>query len=458
MNQLPSSLLASLTLFPGFEPEKFIAAHAESEKLTSLRMNPFKPIDSYNNYEKVKWNPSGYYLPERPSFITDPLFHAGCYYVQEASSMFLEQVLKSHLDLSKPLKVLDLCAAPGGKSTLLTSLISDDSLLVANEVIKTRVHVLAENLSKWGRANVIATNSDPKHFASLPGYFDVIVVDAPCSGSGLFRKQPEAIGEWSEEAVNKCSQRQERILADVLPALKENGLLIYSTCSYSSEENEAICDWLCEHEALTSQSCPVPEDWGIEETLSIQHKAKGYRFYPHKVKGEGFFMACFTKKASAEYRLKPSKNTVTRLSKQESALIPAWLKLDKPYELFKQGENIYLMHSAHIDELQRLSGHLYIKKSGVEVGQIKGKDFIPHHQLALSTYLSAEVPSISLDKTQALQFLKKEDLKITAPENGFHLVKFQGYGLGWVKILPNRVNNYLPKEWRILKNIEEYLV
>ena len=455
MNQLPPSLLNSLTSFPGFETEKFIAAHHESEKITSVRVNPFKPIHVFDECEKVKWNPNAYYLPERPSFITDPLFHAGCYYVQEASSMFLEHALKSSLDLNQALKILDLCAAPGGKSTLINSLMNTESLLVANEVIKTRVPALVENLSKWGTTNTIVTNSDPKHFSALPEYFDAIVVDAPCSGSGLFRKQNEAISQWSEEAVNICSQRQQRILADILPSLKENGLLIYSTCSYSVEENENICDWICENTSLVSQSCQISKDWNIEETFSPQHKASAYRFYPHKLKGEGFFMACFVKKVSEGNRLSSLKGSINTLSKQELALLPDWLKLNQRLEFFKQDENIYLMQTAHVNELQRLSNSLYIKKSGVEVGQIKGKDFIPHHQLALSAFLTKDAPEIELDLVQAIQFLKKEELKINSAEKGFHLVKFQGHGLGWVKILPNRVNNYLPKEWRILKNIEE---
>ena len=181
---------------------------------------------------------------QRPSFTFDPLFHAGTYYVQEASSMFLEQALKQSVDLSQPLRVLDLCAAPGGKSTLLQSLLNKESLLVSNDVIKSRAAILEENIVKWGAANVVVTNNDPAHFARLENYFDAIVIDAPCSGSGLFRRDPEAINEWSENNVQLCSQRQQRIVADVWPALKQNGILIYSTCSYSAEEDEAILDWM----------------------------------------------------------------------------------------------------------------------------------------------------------------------------------------------------------------------
>jgi NOL1/NOP2/sun family putative RNA methylase len=255
-----------------------------------------------NLAEAVAWSSNGYYLKSRPSFTLDPMFHAGAYYVQEASSMFLEEALKQAVDLTQPLKVLDLCAAPGGKSTLTQSVISNSSLLVSNEVIKARVNVLAENITKWGSANVIVTNNDPKDFQRLPGYFDVVIVDAPCSGSGLFRKDPKAVDEWSEQNVQLCNQRQQRILADVLPALKPGGVLIYSTCSYSPEENEDICDWLMDNYSFENTRFTLNEELGIVETTSPNNKAVGYRFYPDKVKGEGLFIAAFKKSDNAKSR------------------------------------------------------------------------------------------------------------------------------------------------------------
>ena len=226
--QLPQALLDSLEGVKGFDEEAFINVHESDERVTSIRINPFKRSDpdSYrdvNFKSKIPWTEYGYYLETRPSFTFDPLFHAGCYYVQEASSMFLEQALKQTVDLSQPLKVLDLCAAPGGKSTHLLSLISKESLLVSNEVIRSRANILTDNIMKWGCSNVIVTNNDPRDFQRIENYFDVIVVDAPCSGSGLFRRDPDAIEEWSEQNVALCSQRQQRILADILPALKNQG-------------------------------------------------------------------------------------------------------------------------------------------------------------------------------------------------------------------------------------------
>ncbi|HET9278943.1 MAG TPA: RsmB/NOP family class I SAM-dependent RNA methyltransferase, partial [Flavitalea sp.] len=301
--QLPEAFIQSLQKIQGFDEKSFVDAHNDEKKITSIRVNPKKLTDtnidhsSLTIHQKIPWSTHGYYLTERPSFTLDPLFHAGVYYVQEASSMFLEQALVQTVDLSQPLRVLDLCAAPGGKSTLIESLISDKSILISNEVIKSRVSVLEENMIKWGASNVIVTNNDPITFQRLENYFDIIVVDAPCSGSGLFRKDARAIDEWSEDNVQMCSQRQQRILADVYPALKKDGILIYSTCSYSEEEDECIADWLLNTFAVSSLQLSLSDEAGnlfgdIVETISKKHAAFGYRFFPDKIKGEGFFLAC----------------------------------------------------------------------------------------------------------------------------------------------------------------------
>src|SRR6187549_341233 len=287
--QLPQALLNSLESVNGFNEEAFIKVHESGERVTSVRVNPFKQFEILNLKSQIPWTEYGHYLEARPSFTFDPLFHAGCYYVQEASSMFLEQALKQTIDLSQPLKILDLCAAPGGKSTHILSLISKESLLVSNEVIRSRANILTDNIVKWGCSNVIVTNNDPRDFQRLENYFDVIVVDAPCSGSGLFRRDPEAIEEWSEQNVALCSQRQQRILADILPALKNGGVLIYSTCSYSRQEDELICDWLRNELIINNEELIISHDWNIVKSDA------GYRFWPDKLKGEGFFIACFRK-------------------------------------------------------------------------------------------------------------------------------------------------------------------
>ena len=276
----------------------------------SIRYNPYKKT-SHKLGEQVPWAKEGRYLHERPSFTLDPTFHGGAYYVQEGSSLFLEQAVKQSVDLTQPLRVLDLCAAPGGKSTHLLSLLNKESLLVANEVIRSRAAILSENIQKWGHCNVLVTNCDPHQFQHLEGYFDLIVLDAPCSGEGLFRKDKNAMDEWSVNNVELCAQRQQRIIADVWPALKENGVLIYSTCTYNEKENEANLAWLesqhgCEFIPLTLNT-----DWGIEEVK--KDRVIGYRFYPHKVKGEGFFLSAVRKTEACGKIIIKSKPHLTAL-------------------------------------------------------------------------------------------------------------------------------------------------
>src|SRR6187399_197007 len=261
--QLPQALLNSLESITGFNKEAFKKVHESGEQVTSIRVNPSKQFEISNLKFQIPWTEYGYYLEARPSFTFDPLFHAGCYYVQEASSMFLEQAVKQTIDLSQPLKILDLCAAPGGKSTHILSLITKESLLVSNEVIRSRANILTDNIVKWGCSNVIVTNNDPRDFQRLENYFDVMVVDAPCSGSGLFRRDPDAIEEWSEQNVALCSQRQQRILADILPALKNGGVLIYSTCSYSKEEDEEICEWLSDELKIKNEKLKIDLKWNV---------------------------------------------------------------------------------------------------------------------------------------------------------------------------------------------------
>jgi NOL1/NOP2/sun family putative RNA methylase len=447
-SKLPPALIRSLIEEYHIEDQAFIETHTNGDQLTSIRLNPLKPTNAFSEAEKTPWCNNGRYLTERPSFTADPLFHAGCYYVQEASSMFLEQVLKNTLDLTEDLKILDLCAAPGGKSTLISSLLTKDSLLLANEIIKTRVPVLCDNLNKWGPENTFVSNNDPKDFKRLEGYFDAIVVDAPCSGSGMFRKDPAAIDEWSEAAVLLCSQRQQRILADIMDSLKQNGILIYSTCSYSKQENENISDWLCETFELENIRIPIEDSWGIVETQSDQHKSYGYRFYPHKVKGEGFFIAAFRKKSiSAIPQIRRAKEN--NVNKKSEEILSKWLIESSEIRLININEEYFAITAKLEAELQYLQSRLYLKKSGVRIGKIMGKDLVPNHELAVSLINNPNTYRINLNHDQSISFLKREELKLESEHRGWALMCFENYPLGWAKILDNRLNNYFPKEIRI---------
>lgn len=449
--QVPQVLIQSLQHIAGFERGAFEQVHASGDQVVSIRLNPAKPIvsPSVEPNGGVPWCEHGYYLKERPFFTFDPLLHAGAYYVQEASSMFVWQALQQLMPDQTGKKVLDLCAAPGGKSTLLASHFKD-GLVIANEVIKNRAAILVENMSKWGTAAAVVTNNDPSHFQSLPGYFDLILADAPCSGSGLFRKDPDAIDHWSEDNVALCSQRQQRILSDILPALKEDGILLYSTCSYSEAENEAIADWLVTEMGMKSMALELSADWGIIETKSNISGANGYRFYPNRLKGEGFFLAAFQKQTSEGYK-KQKTNQINFLSKNELQQLQDSMPLKEGLSYFLQSGAIRGIPEQWMAEIGLLASHLYIKKAGVEIGSLKGKDLVPAHELALSGLIQSGFPTLEIDLEQALLYLKRKDLVLNGP-NGWNLLQYCGLSLGWVKVLPNRINNYYPAEWRILKD------
>jgi len=449
--QIPRQLLESLKGIRGFDEEAFIKVHQNPEPITSIRINPHKKSEIRNLKSKIPWTETGYYLASRPSFTFDPLFHAGCYYVQEASSMFLEQALRQTADLSKPIKVLDLAAAPGGKSTHIQSLISKDSLLVSNEVIRSRANILKENIIKWGCENVIVTNNDPADFKRLENYFDVIVVDAPCSGSGLFRKDEEAMGEWSLNNVQLCSQRQQRILADVWPSLKNDGVLIYSTCSYSKEEDEDILDWMMEELAISNWPLAINSAWGITETRSASG-AYGYRFWPDKLKGEGFFLACFKKLDGETESGQKSKRKISPASKKEIEILEQWVST-KGLAFVKFGDIIHAIPVILARELDLIIEKLKPVYAGVAVGEVMKEKLVPEHALAVSKILAPDVKSTGLDRETAIKYLQRKELPFDLFKTGWQLVKYEDAALGWVNALSNRVNNYYPKELRILKDI-----
>ncbi|HEX5150234.1 MAG TPA: RNA methyltransferase [Parafilimonas sp.] len=455
---LPDEFLDSLAAIKGFDKAAFENVHYHSRPITSLRFNHDKyerfsasskiEHPHFNLNEPVPWCEYGFYLSERPQFTLDPLLHAGAYYVQEASSMFLWQILKQLFTRDSTIKILDLCAAPGGKTTLIASYFKN-ALIVSNEVIKTRANTLYENITKWGSENIVVTNNDAADFKRLKNYFDLIVVDAPCSGSGLFRKDEDAIEEWSESNVLLCSQRQQRILSDVYDALKPDGHLIYSTCSYSQEEDEAILDWMIDRFKVESLKFKVESHWNIVEARSAKHQAFGYRFWPHAVKGEGFFIAGL-KKDEPESHIKQNHSSLLKATNKEIELLEKYLLKDD-WLFFKQNEIIRVIHKQWQNDISLLQKNLYLKKAGVQLGEIKGNNLAPHHELALSTVINDNIFKIRTSEEQALQYLRKKDVSITTGHKGWALLTHKDFPLGWIKILHNRVNNYYPTEWRIRK-------
>ena len=417
----------------------------DSTPPTSIRVN--NKMEYQPSEDKVAWCDSGYYLHERPLFTADPLFHAGVYYVQEASSMFLQQAVKQHFPEART--VLDLCAAPGGKSTLLSQALPESSILVSNEIIRSRAYILVENLIKWGNPNTVVTNNEPKDFASLPGFFDAIVVDAPCSGEGMFRKDPGAIQEWSEYNVKLCAERQREILTSVWNALKNDGILVYSTCTYNREENEENVRWICNE--LGAELLTI----NLEGNTDITESDFGYRFYQHKTKGEGFFLAVLQKKSFVSGTIKKKKDDKKCPKLKTKNDIKTFI-LSEPasWTIIPENNLVKAYDNKRLDDFLIINKQLKCMHSGLLLGEMKGSDFIPAACIALSKKLDkSSVEIVDVDYETAILFLRKEAIFLPDSSRGYLLISYKGQALGWVKNMGNRCNNLYPQEWRIRMKI-----
>ena len=411
----------------------------------SVRINPRKWDRPVTGYDKVPWEQNGFYLPVRPQFTPDPLFHAGVYYPQEASSMFTGEAFRQVAGDMDGINVLDLCGAPGGKSTHLSTLISGNGLLVANEVIRTRAAVLAETITKWGIGNTVVTQNDPSDFAALPGFFDVIVVDAPCSGEGMFSNAP-AVSEWSEQNARLCSDRQRRIVMDVWPSLKDGGVLIYSTCTFNPAENEENIAWFIDH----IESEPVALDIARFEGITpVNYKnVTGYGFHPGRVRGDGFFIAVLRKRGGEErgrqYGRIKSHKPDSKILKRIEPLIDV-----DAARLAVTGDRV-IAFAARPDLYSRLAERLRIVKSGTLVGEFRNDDFIPAHDLAMSVMQrSGAWPVYSTTYEEAVSFLRLESFPLSGMPAGRIMMHYRGVPLGFIKNLGNRFNNGYPQGWRI---------
>ena len=453
MTEFPQAFKERMKQHLGDAFDAFIKS-IDEPVITSIRINPAKFNLSDSSLplgEKIPWAENGYYLTERPSFTFDALFHAGAYYVQESSSMFLEQAFKSIPSIDRPIKVLDLCAAPGGKSTHLLSLMNKESLLVSNELIASRNHILRQNLSRWGNANVVVTQNKAEDFAKLGEFFDVVVIDAPCSGEGLFRKDKNAIGEWSEANVAMCAERQKDILDNIIQCLKPGGYLIYSTCTYEDAENLDNVNYMISEYGMENPAIPETNKFP-ELTVVSKAEGKGYAFYPHLAKGEGFFISLLKK--AGEGIEKPAFQSKTTIDKTTAEILPylsQFMEDAGQYTVLKHQLYHNILPTVFMQDYKKLAQHLYIRNAGISAGEIKGKDFIPAHELSLSQGFNQDFPSAELDQKTAISYLKAETITIPTDHKGWMAVRYKGANLGFVKALPNRINNYFPKEWRILK-------
>ncbi|MBO4722873.1 MAG: rRNA cytosine-C5-methyltransferase [Muribaculaceae bacterium] len=437
------------SLFPRDEAHAFLEAIESSEPVTSVRFNDSKGFLPPAELEGVPWCDMGAYLSERTQFTFDPHFHAGSYYVQDASSMFIYHVIKKLV--SKPVNYLDLCAAPGGKTTAALQALPHESIVVANEIVTPRAQVLRENIIKWGLDNCMVTNDSPKTLGMLENTFDIIAADVPCSGEGMFRKDDEAVSQWSPQLVAQCAARQREIINDIWPALKPGGLLIYSTCTYNLDENERMALYIANELGASVVKIPIEKEWDITGDLS-GNDIPCYRFLPHKTRGEGLFLCVLKKVESAEWRVQSIKPSRQKKQNANSKIpIEAYSWLDGNYE-FSENNGIIVATNKHLKEsISTNTNKLHVIKGlNIEAGAIKGNKIIPSHQLAMSPKLKDEAfEKCEVDYRTAIAYLRGESITINAPR-GFVLITYKNAILGFVNNLGNRANNLYPKNWRIL--------
>jgi 16S rRNA C967 or C1407 C5-methylase (RsmB/RsmF family)/NOL1/NOP2/fmu family ribosome biogenesis protein len=444
---LPYLFQDRMKLILGDDYQKFREA-MDQDTPVSVRINPEKfPLKPA--LEPVPWCKTGYYLRERPVFTTDPWLHAGAYYVQEPSSMFLEVAFHHIAGTGKPLLVLDLCGAPGGKSTHLLSLLNRGSLLVSNEVIRSRASVLNENLAKWGYANSIVTSNDPSCFAESRNLFDIVVVDAPCSGEGLFRKDRSAISEWSPENTNLCSARQKRIISSAWECIKPGGYLIYSTCTWNPEENEKNLEWLAGMNGGISVEIPVSDFNGIRKIST--GNVTGYSFLPHLIKGEGFFTGVLQKTDGSGVSVpRIKKSRYLKADKNQIGKIENWILPEDELTVVQDKNQLVLFPEDWVGYLNFFSTRLNIVNQGCPIAEMAGTDLNPKHSFALSVNINKKhFIRLDLSHQQALQYLRRETFMTESLPKGWILVSYRQIPIGWIKNLGNRFNNYYPSEWRI---------
>ena len=430
----------------------------ESPAPSSIRCNPFKSGICPEG-RPVTWNAYGRILPERPVFTLDPHFHAGAYYVQDSSSMFVAHAFRRLLEsagkpVGRPFRVLDLCAAPGGKTTDLAAslreVFGDGFILVSNEVMKARAGVLADNVALWGDPNVVVTSDDPRAFAALPGFFDVIVADVPCSGEGMFRKDEEAQRQWSEDNVALCEARQRRITADVWPSLRQDGLFIYSTCTFNKYENDSNVQWIASE---LGAECLLEDDL-LHAGEGVIKTALGYSLVPGHVEGEGQYCSALSKISEVEFR--ETRQKTARPSKAQTlpeGIVAGLLRVKAVVRL--KGETVIAVPENISSDLALIEQALHVISAGCAVGTLKGKVLVPDADLALSLmYDRTAFPEAEVDRDTALAYLHRDAITLPDAPKGYVAVVYGGLPLGFVKNLGNRCNSLHPQSRRIRMNIK----
>ena len=453
MRALPVAFTERMRRELGAEEAECLFEALDSVSPVAIRLNPAKcgAEGVWRDGEAIAWSRNGYKLKARPSFTLDTAFHAGAYYVQEAASQFLDYII-SQEELSGK-RVLDMCAAPGGKTTIYSTAVGETGLVVANEYVRSRANVLADNVRKWGMGNVLVTNNAPEHIAQFEGWFDLVAVDAPCSGEGMFRKEEVAREDWSEEAVKMCAARQLSIVREAWQSLKEGGMFIYSTCTFNRDEDEGVLQALIEELGdvfEASQSVEIDEKWGVVkgEVGAFQT----FRFFPHKTDSEGLFVAVARKvEPTAQRTPKARKKVMQEVDKVSRKELSRWIENAEHCTFAMVGDTIYCYSAEQFKAVQALSEGLTAIYSGVAMGQIfKGK---LKPDWALSQYVGLERKAVAteeVDESRALDYLRKKDIAVGDMAEGINLLTHNGRALGFVKRVGTRCNNLYPNSLKIM--------
>lgn len=453
MIALPVAFTERMRKQLGIEEAENLFKALDTASPVAIRLNPAKcgKDGIWSNGEEIEWSRYGRKLKERPSFTLDTAFHAGAYYVQEAASQFIDHLIAME-DLHGK-RVLDMCSAPGGKTTIYSTAVGEDGLVVANEYVRSRANILADNIRKWGMGNVLVTNNAPEHISQFEGWFDLVAVDAPCSGEGMFRKEEVAREDWSEDAVKMCAARQMSIVREAWQALKNGGLFIYSTCTFNEDEDEGVLRTFIEEvgEVFTpSQRVVIDESWGIVkgEVGAFQT----FRFFPHKSDSEGLFVAIARKNEPTTQRTpKARKRVMQEIDKNSRKELSRWLKEADHYSFAMVADTIYAYRTEQFKATQALSENLTAIYAGVAMGQIfKGK---LKPDWALSQHICFErnaVATEEVDEARALDYLRKKDIAVGDMVEGINLITHNERALGFAKKVGARCNNLYPNSLKIM--------
>ena len=447
---LPQQFIDEINSYDAPCLDGLVDALLTTQPAVSIRVNSAKGATPPADKDSVVWCADGIYFENRPQFTFDPAFHQGMYYVQDASSMAISHVIKTILaGDSQPVRYLDACAAPGGKTTAAISTLPSGSLVVANEYDYRRASVLAENLAKWGSPDVIVSRGDTSRFTRLTDCFDIIAADVPCSGEGMMRKDAEAVAQWSPSLVAECVGRQREIVDNLWQALRPGGYLIYSTCTFNRHENEEMVNYICHELEGATVDVGLNAFEGVAQAIGSSHHC--YRFIPGLIRGEGLFISVIRKDGDAvASEPKTSKKPLSAFSKVPAEAHKTLDWLEGNFELAMLGDRVVALPKSEARNIRAISSWLDVISAGVVVATQKGRDIIPSQELAMSTAFRTDIfPSVELDYHTGVAYLRRENVSADAPK-GFVLLTYGGHPLGFVKNLGNRANNLYPQAWRII--------